>query len=822
MNRVPSTATLEENHLAADAGMGTHWSPNRDVPTDNAALLEVERTALGLLQGCDAAREGESVWDDALAFLNAIRSLKPAQNVDLTTTDDVFTPMVRSLVARRARWEICADLVAVTFAYCAVHPDLAGLVCNFARAVEQNRSLRSQLREICGTAPLSPNYKPGVYTVVATLETFDKLDIATFETLRLGLGPVLRLQWAPLWAFQYPDLRLDAAFLAKNLMRATTQEHRLDFLIASLSPDLPQWEELQSHSSKSVDFFLYSVARRSLHGGRYLPPFFKTFCQDVLSTCTKNDCFKRLENDTQFNLSVLMEIVDHPDLNFLEEPHLVSLLHCALRRVLEICTQEQIQTLHLELGSMGTTLSLPGLLNIVQYLLTRFLLSMGTLVNNARHLKADNKKWATRESPYQLPPFFDKIVPKISPVSRSASSFDHSGHESHFQTTKLSTIVWTVLQSINYLENINCLLLDFYERNGTGLSAKPKDGGANDFSHVVENKARSDVLDLFFIAGVSVMLLAEQLQEDGYLSKVIGTHESRILGKQLSLSTRTFFKAIIRTFGKESAHELIKFLARTSRMELTLQRVSMRILQCVLVDERGSALKIGAPAHQALHDYLGIWNDGSEVYSQLYSALMMPMPAVATAVINFPQLLASASPSWSRAMGRVALGSASNTDNISCDTKRTGPASRYNTHATSFIPSTKSQHQKTNGFESEDVLPLAMASQPTSATADYGFVGNQPERYGTAQTSPFSATRHSQFPDGSKSAISMSGPIANSSTNATKWDAGCFSQGPLLSTDFSSAAVNTGKNYIMGGHSRATNNSRAQSVHVDRFDYLQQ
>ena len=32
--------------------------------------------------------------------------------------------------------------------------------------------------------------------------------------------------------------------------------------------------------------------------------------------------------------------------------------------------------------------------------------------------------------------------------------------------------------------------------------------------------------------------------------------------------------------------------------------------------------------------------------------------------------------------------------------------------------------------------------------------------------------------------------------------------------------VNTGKNYILGGHNRVVNSSRAQSIHVDEFEKI--
>ncbi|SCV00070.1 LANO_0F05050g1_1 [Lachancea nothofagi CBS 11611] len=767
-----------------------------------------------------------AAWVAALEFANAIRAVKASESLRIVETD-VFAPLLQACASNRENQAVCADLLAVVFACCAAHRDLAHLARDFALSVGKNPTQDSQLRGICGTVNMSPDYKPGIFSVLAKLDFFDSLNTDVFQSLKLGLGSVLRMAWIPLWTHLDLETDLYSAVLNHNLVFATTQEDKLDYLIASLAPDPLQCHSLRERDSKPLEFFLYKVACRTLTCLKHVPESFGQYCQEIVSHSIDNDCFRKLNHSVAFNLSVFMEVVDHPTLNFLQEPHLTSLLNGTLRRIRDLCDQGHIQTLHLELGKMGSTQSLLGILNILQYILARFLLSVGNLMLNAQHFNNDKKNWALLQSPYHLPQYFDDVVPKISPVSRSAFSFDNNQFESGLQATKLPATIFSLLDSLNCLVSTNQRLLEYYENRGIELSTDIKQPDQSDGLTIIGSKSNLETLELIYISNVSTLLLSQQLLDSNCYGVTVGRYESRVQSKLLSTNTKRCFESIIIAFKGTSLFHFIKFSARMSLTELSLQKVSMQVLSHIFFDVSFSVAQSPSLSNkltqQALYDHIVMWNDGSDSYQRFFSDVFkIPTPSVSNVQTELPALLASVFQDQSSPPSRNAPMLPGSKASRNVDSKRSGPASRYNAHATSFVPSSKSRQGNENYHDSENVAPRSRNRQLSSSSTEFPRMINGPSEEFSVQNTPFSNEKQLPFCEFNDSVTPLSSAVSNAFSNSTTWDSNCFSQGPLLSPDASSTVVNTGKNYILGGHNRATNNSRAQSVHVDRFDYVRQ
>ncbi|SCU89288.1 LAFA_0E17084g1_1 [Lachancea sp. 'fantastica'] len=769
-------------------------------------------------------RRGDE-WEETERFANAVLNLKSDQNITVDVAGDV-DPLIAllELLAREPKnRDVCADLLAAVFAGFAIHKDLTSVANRFARSVTDNHTLGSLLREICGTVNLTPDYKPGVYSVVAKLALFGQLSVSLLRALRLTLGSVLRTLWVPLWTYEaLPDLY--SSVLSQSLLLATTQEHKLDFLIASRGHNVLQWHELKDRNTTAINFFLYRVARRVIQCRNHVSESFANFLRDFLSQTIDNDCFKKLDESTAFNLSVFMEIVDHPDLNFLEEPHLIAVLNSALRHTRNLCENGHIQTLHMELGTMGSTQSLFGLTNILQYILARFLVDTGNLMFNATHLDSDKSNWAMRSSPYELPEFFDQVVPDIPPIARAGFGLQEKNPKFPIQTSEYSITVLLMLECLNHVMLINKNLLIFYGVNDLDLSLEVKDASQdkdNDESQVVETKSKSEISELYFVAITSVLLLCRQFQDEVFFGTLIDEQEAYVQSRIMTLNALKCFEALVSTLEGASLYQFIKFSSRISLIDLSMHAVSMQILSHVSFQSRLSALQgptlTNKLIRDALYSQIILWNDGTDTYSRfLTDVFSIEAPPVTFVSLDASEFLGIMFPQDNTQTALTEPSPQFVRTSDSSEFRKGYQYTKFNAHANSFVPSSRSQY---NRAEVNSALQQIERHHSSSRSAE----GVKPPN-----SSIEGLDLRPSFPTGRQQATitkelgaTFSGSASIPLNNGTSWSPNCFSQGPLSSPDTGSA-VSTGKNYILGGHNRAANNSRAQSVHVDRFNYLQQ
>ncbi|SCV02589.1 LAME_0H03092g1_1 [Lachancea meyersii CBS 8951] len=761
-------------------------------------------------------------WENAMRFVNAVRAVKPDHEIEVAkfADSDPLTALVELLAADQDHREVGADLLAVVFAYCVAHRDLAPVARRFARGATENHTLGSQLRKICGTVTMSPDYRPGVYSVLAKLDFFEKLSTEVLQAVKLGLGAVLRTVWIPLWTFQTSKSDLYSCVVTQNLLLAATEEHKLDFLIASRAYDLSQWNELKDRDVEPLNFFVYKVARRVVYCRSHVFGPFREFCQKFISRSIGDDCFQKLDKNVAFNLSVFMEIVDHPELNFLDEPHLTFFLNSALRRTRDLCEHNEIQTLHMELGSMGSTQSLIGLTNILQYILARFLVNAGSLMVSAGHFNFDKNNWALRSSPYELPLFFNQVIPNIPPTSRAAFSFDKNRSWTQLQASKSADIVACLFDSLNHLISINYKLLEFFEIKDIDLSldfrVKEQKTTYNE-PLVVENKSKLQFLELCFISNTSAMLLSDQLQDEAYFITMVDEQEAKIQSRIIASNVLSCFESLTANFTGALLYQFIKFTSRVSLMELKLHKVSMQILYHIFFGSRSIKLQDSSLTskltQQALYDLTAMWNDGSDTYTRFLTDIFNTSESAATTVrIEISEFSKTLFPHNGTQAEQLDTGLQHNSNTEKAEFKKSILSSKYNANASSFVPSNKSY--------GDNIVPLTIRAHSSSRSSEHSKVLATPVE-GLSLRSPFSTGKHQHFSDSKDFTAPMSGPAPSSLGNISPWSPSCFSQGLPLSPDTGSA-VSTGKNYILGGHNRAANNSRAQSVHVDRFNYMRQ
>lgn len=767
----------------------------------------VEKYAKMLDLGSQSFAEIE---ESAYGFVNAIRRLKPHQEPKVANLD-VFTSIVRLCGKDLEHRSVNLDLLSVIFVHCSVHKSLVCLVRDFAQVTSQRQPIMSQLRELCGT--VVSGYRPGFFSILAKLDIMENLDARSLSFLALNLGPVLRMVWLPLWT-QKAHKSLYADVVGQNLIVATTVEAKLDFLIASRAHEPLEWYALKDHDSEPLKLFVYTTVRRALLFPRWLPKPFYQFCEQTATDSTNNDCFTQSSGSSSFNLSVLMEILDHPSLNFFEEPHLTLLLTVSVYRLRMVCIEGDIMKLHLELGKMGSTHSLLGLLNITQYLLCRFLIKVGSLISIGRYYDKNKSNWAIQQSLYQLPADFDRIIPDIPPISRSSFGFDSSVKPKVLESCQ-AEIIASLLNSLNSLIVCNQTILQYYEDNKIDITTCRANYPPSDSKTTIENRSTLEILHLCFVSNTSSLFLSKLLSDEKTLALVVGRQEALVQSRLLHLNLLYNFELLLKIFKGLSLYQLVKFCSRISMAGLKLQGVCMNLLNHVFFETNNPVTETDLLSSKStmhvLYEYINTWNDGSQLYQRFYSDIFkMAQPAAHKVQIAWEPLLSlipelKGDPNILQRTGKNP------------DFSKILQAPKYNAHASSFVPASKSF----NSISLEASTPNAHSANSQLTPSSVEFPQTTVKSPGQCEFTgaTFPKEMHQKYFEGGVVNASSAPRISSSST---KWDSNCFSQGSTISSETHSAVVNTGKEYILGGHNRATNNSRAQSVHVDRFEYMRQ
>ncbi|SCV04141.1 LAMI_0H13740g1_1 [Lachancea mirantina] len=754
-----------------------------------------------------------SLCKTGIELLNAARDVVlRGEQLEVANNLDIFSPIIFSL----PHTEFHLDLIAYLFAYCSVHSGLSKLAQVFAHRATNDPKVIEKLRSLCQGSETS--YAPGFYTVIKILDQFPTIDAKIAGFLDMRLSHVLVNAWIPLWDYKASSTEpLAESFISRNVLFASTNDALLEFLIAAESRAVSQWRDLEDIKSKATHYFITVVATRTVEVARFVSAEFLQFASTHLTHCFHNDSVERAKTDVFLNLQVLMEIVDHKDINFCEESHLALLLNVSLQNLYRMCRDGKICAIHSALGKLGSTQSLPALILIAAYVIGKFIVSVGNTVLFAEPIAYGKTVRAVRDLSYGLPPFFEDVLPKHSPIPKSSFTFDKSkSTDQEKPLVSYSKITADLLDILRLLFLITKELLGEY---GKLISFElPKRKNASQITSSLELKFQCTFLKLYFISTSVALVVSEQLTDQKSHATMIGEKQALIYSKVLELNSSDCVAAIFETFEGFALYQFVSFSKLVSSTDLLLQRKHIELIENLASKEE--SVKIVANcltdelASNSFKKYIQLKNDGSAHFKPIYANLLkMEQPKVETkkiAIRSLELLIKRAYPEAEAREESQNKNSGLTTQKMEVSATNAQKNSfKFNANASSFIPNDSGPaliQRQIPETDSHEFLSQAQRQtlRPPNNNSNYRLPSNR-----NFATEP----SHSNYQH-----VNYDQKFSKQIDPSNLWNNKQLGDQTQQHRSINSASVNTGKNYILSGFNWASNNSKPKSVHVDMFD----
>lgn len=754
---------------------------------------------------------------------------------------DIFTPLLKcdSIEGK-------LDFAAILVAYFSINKELQPLITT---TIERWYNLMPQAERD------DPEFRPGYFTIVSEFGIDEKIERTLARLSKFNLAGVLVNSWVPQWlSFVIRGECIPETQVSKlDLTSLVLFEHSMDFYIATMDFSFLNSECMMNRSYESPEAYFYSKVcqRLILFPGWIDKPPYRMISKFLLSSGNKSQDGKL--NDVSFCLEVLLDIVDHPDINYLEEPKLATFLFLSLKKIY----QTPCNKLHSRLESLGTTQSLTALLSMVQYLLSKFLINMGSVSELAQATKMDvqlmqgndEKNWyKSGQDAAKLPAWFEtSILPPTAPIPKSSFVYDKGNWPSHGSDSALE-ISDMLIDSLNTILLINAKILTEYGELGINTLAINDEGDeAHEVMSKIKHKLTKQYMLLYLIPLFSALMLSNQLSYGS--SEIYNAKKYHLKGNTMFLNSVKLCKKILQAHTGIALYHLIDFISRISLESLLMHSVAVDILNCLLFKEEDNFVKAlvlkNQLSQQALQVFVNDWDDGSEKYKLFHEKLFSTKQAVRrtnmTTVLDLIKLLPD-----HEAILLIVRQNKPNIENqiqvLSNQDKRK-PAPRTNSYiqgskfdpysATSFVPASKiasntvkelptfiehASPQKQRQI-TPDHWPNFLADRSTGPLSDDHLNMYASGNCVPANTPLTNQTQHTLniYNISSPTSTPNTPNVSTSTIFSNPWDG----SPSIHSTPNVSKTVNTGKNYILGGHNRVKNNSRAQSIHIDNFEQNQ-
>ncbi|CAL9734150.1 hypothetical protein MOSE0_D05776 [Monosporozyma servazzii] len=850
---------------------------------------------------------------------------------DLTEFTSIFTNILTSKI------EFKTELVTVLLAYFSIHPSLNQLIIN--SSCQWDLYFTSDNNNNNNNNTTKQDLFPGFYTVIKEIEKFKTFNKKFLSFMQYNFPHTTLINsWIPMWNLKRDNNKLDLNwdyYLNQNLLPNLFKEEAMtDFFLAN-NMNNGQLDITQATNIEPLLFKLYP--RMVLLDEKWVN---KKVYNQVLHNLLNLD-----DNHTvplNFALQILMEIIDHPEYNYLEESKLVILLHLALVKL----EKTPVTQLHTALSEIGSSQSLLAIVNLTQFFIAQFLNKLQLV--NERISTDDLNKLQTGNTPmkfqneqsssdkknklskFEIPSWFkDEILPDIPPIAKSLFIFDTPPN--NYGSIKLSfteslnvlfdCLNLTILIHNNIINQYHALKINLLQ-----LDSSEK----NDINVNIEYLSKQHFFQLNYIPIFTAMLTIKNIFKDGttHLLPANGVNSTK---KVITLNFTKYVESLIISYKDIALYHLLKFISTISQENLIFQKISIQMLNHLFFHDNGnnftfSLCKENKLLFNEISSYIRLWNDGTSSYSLFFTELFgekQPMVNIKKIdlrqlqelipymgiVIKFQETPDKKKKSYEyKSKGTRNFNSSSgnyntasnyghqqsnNDNNISSNNNQNGNSgiltqpiqpiplknmknymtpTKYDAYSspvfipshnssantttvinsttnnmvsagTSFTPQPQSQPQHMFnpgiGMYSTPLSYMKQQQQQSinpmggidpSVDASLAIAGNisslsginpnemyTPGNYtmqtnfmSTPQTLPL--THNNNNPNTSNDNVSMlntTKPVFSSPWNESP---------TMTSHPSQNKIVNTGKNYILGGHNRVKNNSRAQSIHIDQFE----
>lgn len=831
---------------------------------------------------------------------------------------DVFGPLISK------EFDYKLELITILVAYFYINPKYRCLVIN---ANHHWDKLVKETENAATTITAAHGAYPGFYTIIKEVEKFETFDLQLLNFVQFNFQNVLIESWILMFKQDITSSINWEYYLSRNKVPyLINNESWTDHFIANnISTD-----QLDINSSDLAPYrplILKSYNRIALLKSQWVSKkLYNLTLQNLLQTNHDMNEYDVLHNPLKSSLQVLMEIIDHPEYNLLQETKLILLLYISLQNIYNTpCNQ-----IHEILSKLEPTQSLLSLINMTNFVLANYLnqfqiSSRDLLRNNTKsnqNIKLNSKNLingnVTKQlSKYEIPTWFkDDLLPKIPPIAKSLFVFDKlpKGMGPNLPIDKSLTILLdclnlTVLSHNNILKQYHRLNIHFIELN-------IPDNNVN-----IEYLLKDNFFQLNYIPIFTTLLAIKNTPFSS--TQVIN------MKRVMLLNACKYVESLILSYNDVALYHLIKFISRISQENLVLQKISVQLLTHLLFHNKGpdpilQVCKENKLIHNELLNYVTLWNNGTAEYTPFYTELFdMKQPMVQIKKVNIRQLqeliptlkkvldfhdnMEFKRDSFDSKTKNVRNFSSSSNFNTSAPSNSTTTTYSYSNDLNGNNNNGKIMNEpiqptpqksmknymtpaKYDAYSSPVFIPShnssvnnsgVMNSNNTSSLMQQSYVppppppppSQQPSNPGNnmystpisymkqqQQTQPQTKnvmnnmdqmsnlnTNNNNVNNMNQQGIQQNDiyprgnftlqtnymttppniPMAGnnniqilSSTNAAMFNS-AWNESPAMSTHTpQSKIVNTGKNYILGGHNRVKNNSRAQSIHIDQFENI--
>ncbi|CCK70121.1 Vir1p KNAG_0D03750 [Huiozyma naganishii CBS 8797] len=729
------------------------------------------------------------------------------------------------------------DVVAVLVAYCSVFPFLQPLV-------RRNAHKWTKIPSRCVGTRRTEGVR--VFTVLKIVSQFSSLDDELFQFYKFGWGSALCHHWIPLWTNGLKS-DWDTQLQNNSITEMFANEPKMHYFIVTCSPEQLDYKETTMAPFKPFIMKTYSSCLK----------FFNPDWMDIPVA----EKIREQTRGAPSDLQLVMEVIDHPELSFLEESRLIFLLHGALRNI----SQLNAVSLHDKLGQLGTTQSMLSIFKLLEFILAKFL---------------NQLRGKTVSSNFSIPHWFaEDILTKIPPISKPLFIFEdeHADMAGPWARTTTTKNIEILLQCLNYTLIINNSILKQYRVLNIDY-LKVGDTSNSTVDYILSNS----FFQLNYIASLTTLCVSKQVEE---------VQQDPLEGKLLFASSVKSIENLIVLHGNTALYHLLKFIKQISQENLLLQGISIHLLNHLFYHGRSRFVHEICSQNElstnALREYISLWNDGSEKYASFYCDILPEkQKKVKKVTVNIdhlnqiiqdleqpgenenvpratPESKRDSQTSHSRATQKPATisqpvpqKSMKNYMNSDIPTATTSKYDAYS--AASFVPSSTA-----NAGSNLGTSPFLQQQHPSgAATANPGgyvipnyntginvpmdtptYTNNSPFNlnfnYSTALSRrtdyinsssapntplpvvrPDLRTGHTAMRNPSLGGASSASTTATSNASTVAFTSSPWNTEPtnmMMTKTPQNKIVNTGKNYILGGHNNVKNNSRAQSIHIDQF-----
>lgn len=352
-------------------------------------------------------------------------------------------------------------------------------------------------------------------------------------------------------------------------------------------------DELSKDFDKKIDqeepiyYFIYKLGKNIIEYPKYFDnEIYKTFLEMILIENEKI-------TDLKFNIEILMELIDHPNLNFYNENRLLLLLYLSLDKISKVSPFN----IHKVLTEISPTQSVISILNISQFLLSETL-----IVRKPR-----------------LPSWFkSEILPPIPPISQSLFMFK----ENKFRDINVyENNKNLIFKNLLLILKRQFTLLDFYEK--LDIQILENNDNSDTSSKINNYQIEKEFFENYFISICTTLILCEE-EEDINMDD---SNNNILIKKTISSKTMEVIEQLIKKFKNVAINHLLSFLSKISAEDIRLQKISIKLLNHLFFNSKNKdniqqMCRDNMLSIQTLRQFLNVWNNGSEDYQKLYTELL--------------------------------------------------------------------------------------------------------------------------------------------------------------------------------------------------------